>query len=120
MHLCVSLYALSYAHSNCVAIAQSVNDPWNAVNASGHFRKCKQAAIADELRASIPSERQKAPKLRSAIASTHGGVMRDLKRLDDDLRLGNQAHTSTPKDFSPCAPFGAIKSQLLTRALRHW
>lgn len=88
------------------------SDPWNAVNASGHFRKCEQARKADDLLTSIPSERQKAPKLRSAIATTHGGVMRDLRRLDDALRLGNQAHTLTPKDFRPCTLLGAVNFEL--------
>lgn len=88
------------------------SDPWNAVNASGHFRKCKQARMAHDLLTSIPPERQKAPKLRSAIATTHGGVMRDLRRLDDALRLGNQAHTLTPKDFRPCTLLGAVNFEL--------
>lgn len=88
------------------------SDPWNAVNASGHFRKCEQARKAHDLLTSIPSERQKAPKLRSAIATTHGGVMRDLKRLDDALRLGNQAHALTPKDFRPCTLLGAVNFEL--------
>jgi tetratricopeptide (TPR) repeat protein len=88
------------------------SDPWNAVNASGHFRKCEQARKAHDLLTSIPSERQKPPKLRSAIATTHGGVMRDLKRLDDALSLGNQAHALTPKDFRPCTLIGAVNFEL--------
>lgn len=88
------------------------SDPWNAVNASGHFRKCAQAKKAHDLLTSIPSERQKSPKLRSAIATTHGGVMRDLKRLDDALSLGNQAHALTPKDFRPCTLLGAVNFEL--------
>lgn len=88
------------------------SDPWNAVNASGHFRKCERARKAHDLLTSIPSGRQKAPKLRSAIATTHGGVMRDLRRLDDALRLGNQAHTLTPKDFRPCTLLGAVNFEL--------
>lgn len=88
------------------------SDPWNAVNASGHFRKCEQAGKAHDLLTSIPSGRQKAPKLRSAIATTHGGVMRDLKRLNDALSLGNQAHALTPKDFRPCTLLGAVNFEL--------
>lgn len=88
------------------------SDPWNAVNASGHFRKCEQAQKAHDVLTSIPSERQKAPKLRSAIATTHGGVMRDLRRLDDALRLGNQAHELTPKDFRPCTLLCAVNFEL--------
>lgn len=87
-------------------------DPWNAVNASGHYRKCEKARNAHDLLTSIPAERQKAPKLRSAIATTHGGVMRDLKRLDEALSLGNQAHALTPKDFRPCTLLGAVNFEL--------
>lgn len=87
-------------------------DPWNAVNASGHYRKCEQARKAHDLLNSISVERQKAPKLRSAIATTHGGVMRDLKNLDEALNLGNQAHELTPKDFRPCTLLGAVNFEL--------
>jgi len=88
------------------------SDPWNAVNASGHYRKCDQARKAHDLLTSIPAERQKAPKLRSAIATTHGGVMRDLRRLDEGMNLGNHAHALTPKDFRPCTLLGAINFEL--------
>ena len=88
------------------------SDPWNAVNASGHFRKCEQPQKAHDLLTLIPSEQRQAPKLRSAIATTHGGVMRDLRRLDDALRLGNQAHELTPKDFRPCTLLGAVNFEL--------
>lgn len=88
------------------------NDPWNAVNASGHYRKSEQARKAHDLLMSIPAERQKAPKLRSAIATTHGGVMRDLKRMDEALKLGHQAHALTAKDFRPCTLLGAVNFEL--------
>ena len=88
------------------------SDPWNAVNASGHFRKCAEARKAHELLTSIPPDRQKVPKLRSAIATTHGGVMRDLNRLDEALKLGNQAHAFTPRDFRPCTLLGAVNFEL--------
>ena len=87
-------------------------DPWNAVNASGHYRKCEQSSKAHDLLNSISVERQKTPKLRSAIATTHGGVMRDLKQLDEALNLGNQAHELTPKDFRPCTLLGAVNFEL--------
>jgi tetratricopeptide (TPR) repeat protein len=88
------------------------SDPWNAVNASGHFRKCAEARKAHDLLTSIPPDRQKVPKLRSAIATTHGGVMRDLNRLDEALKLGNQAHAFTPRDFRPCTLLGAVNFEL--------
>lgn len=87
-------------------------DPWNAVNASSHYRKCEQAGSAHELLTSIPAERQKATKLRSAISTTHGGVMRDLRRWDEALRFGSQAHALTPNDFRPCTLLGAVNFEL--------
>ena len=38
--------------------------------------------------------------------------MRDLKRLDDALSLGNQAHALTPNDFRPCTLLGAVNFEL--------
>jgi plasmid stabilization system protein ParE len=88
------------------------NDAWNAVNSSGHYRKCHQARKAHNLLTSIPDGRRKAPKINSAIFTTHGGVMRDLNRLDDALKFGEQAHTLTPKDFRPCTLLGAVNIEL--------
>lgn len=95
-----------------VAEYRRTADPWSAVNASGHLRKCEKAERANQLLASIPIERQRMPKLRSAIATTHGGVMRDLSRLDDALRFGNLAHAETPRDFRPCTLLGAVNFEL--------
>jgi len=88
------------------------NDPWNVVNASGHYRKCKQAKKAQDLLAMIPADQQRTPKLESAIRTTHGGVMRDLGRLDEALSKGNQAHILRPKDFRPCTLLGAVNFEL--------
>lgn len=87
-------------------------DAWNAVNASGHFRKCGRSSSAHDLLNSIPVERRGAPKLKSAICTTHGGALRDLKRLDEALSMGSQAHTLTPKDFRPCTLLGAVNMEL--------
>lgn len=83
-------------------------DPWNAVNASGHYRKCDQAGAAHELLSLLPPDLNAAPKLKSAIRTTHGGVMRDLGRVDEALELGEQAHALTPRDFRPCTLLGAV------------
>lgn len=91
---------------------ERTTDPWSAVNASGHYRKCRQAKKAHDLLVSIPRERQKVPKLRSAIATTHGGVMRDMKRWDEALKLGEEAHGLTPRDFRPCTLLGAVNFEL--------
>lgn len=88
------------------------NDLWSAVNASGHYRKCNQSRKAHELLDSIPATRHIAPKLNSAICTTHGGAMRDLNRFDEAIKLGSQAHTLTPKDFRPCTLLGAVNIEM--------
>lgn len=88
------------------------SDPWNAVNASGHYRKCDHAMKADALLKRVPADRTRSPKLKSAICTTHGGVMRDLERLHDALKLGEQAHGLTPEDFRPCTLLGAVNIEL--------
>ncbi len=88
------------------------SDPWNAVNASSHYRKCDQAEKANDLLTSIPSERQTSRKLKSAICTTHGGVKRDLGNLQEALNLGGQAHSLTPRDFRPCTLLGAVNIEL--------
>lgn len=95
-----------------VAEYKRTNDPWNAVNASGHYRKCNQSRKAHDLLTSIPAKRQKSPKLNSAICTTHGGAMRDLNRFAEALKLGEQAHTLTPQDFRPCTLLGAVNIEL--------
>lgn len=88
------------------------SDPWNAVNASGHYRKCNQAKKAHDLLTSIPAGLHKAQKLNSAICTTHGGVMRDLDRFDEALKFGSQAYTLTPNDFHPCTLLGAVNIEM--------
>ena len=95
-----------------IAEHKRTNDLWNAVNASGHYRKCKQSRKAHELLNSIPATRKMAPKLNSAICTTHGGVMRDLSRFDEALKLGSQAHSLNPKDFRPCTLLGAVNIEM--------
>jgi len=87
-------------------------DAWNAVNASGHFRKCGSADRADALLASVPEQSKVTPKLRSALLTTHGGALRDLGRLDEALVKGTNAHALTPRDFRPCTLLGAVNIEL--------
>jgi hypothetical protein len=61
-------------------------DPWNVINASGHYRKCRRAETALELLDSLALDRLKHPKVRSAVLTTHGGVMRDLNRRPKQFR----------------------------------
>jgi hypothetical protein len=51
-------------------------------------------------------------KLKSALCTTHGGVKRDLKRYDEALGLGEQAHLFTPQDFRPCTLLGAVNMEI--------
>jgi len=53
-------------------------DPWLAVNASSHYRKCEKARTADSVLNAIAVTGIKNIKLKSAICTTHGGVKRDL------------------------------------------
>ena len=87
---------------------QRTGDPWMAVNASKHFRKCNLAKDADALLSAINVARQTSPKLKAALCTTHGGAMRDLGNWDEALRLGETAHTIGPADYRPCTLLGAI------------
>ena len=87
-------------------------DPWNVVNASGHYRKCDQPNTALELIDSVPSDRLKQPKVRSAIFTTRGGVMRDLGQRSVAIELGETAHALMPKDYRPCTLLGAVHMEL--------
>lgn len=83
-------------------------NPWMAVSASKHLRKCNGAKEADALLRGIDVGQQEPRKLQSAICTTYGGVMRDLERLGDALRLGMEAHTFTPDSYRPCTLLGAV------------
>lgn len=95
-----------------VAEYKRTEDPWNAVNASSHYRKCELPREANDLLHSIPPQRLKVTKLQSAVATTHGGVKRDMGCLDEALLLGTKAHAITPKDFRPCTLLGAVNFEL--------
>ena len=84
------------------------HDPWMAVNASSYFRKCNCARDADSLLGTINVEQQRSAKLKSALCTTRGGVMRDLERWDEALRLGEKAHALKADDYRPCTLLGAI------------
>jgi hypothetical protein len=86
-------------------------EPWSAVNASRHYRKCGRARSADSMLSTIDVSILKDSKLKSAIYTTHGGVKRDLKEWEEALCLGEQAHQLTPKDFRPCTLLGAVNME---------
>lgn len=87
---------------------KKTRDPWKAVSASSHYRKCHRAHDADLLLGTINVEQQKSPKLKSALCTTRGGVMRDLGHKDEALRLGEKAHALKADDYRPCTLLGAI------------
>ena len=87
---------------------KKTRDPWMAVNASSHYRKCNRSRDADSLLGTINVEKQKSPKLKSALCTTHGGVMRDLRHWNEALRLGEKAHALKADDYRPCTLLGAI------------
>jgi tetratricopeptide (TPR) repeat protein len=87
---------------------EKTKDPWFAVNASSHYRKCNKSRTAESLLFSIDAHSLKNRKLKSAIFTTHGGVKRDLEKWDEALNFGMQAHELTPQDFRPCTLVGAI------------
>lgn len=87
-------------------------DSWSAVNASSHYRKCNESKTADSMLNTIDLSIVKDLKLKSALYTTNGGVKRDLKRYDEALGLGEQAHLLTPLDFRPCTLLGAVNIEM--------
>ncbi|CAJ1812838.1 hypothetical protein [Aeromonas hydrophila] len=87
-------------------------NPWSAVNASGHLRKCAASNEAIALLSAIPAKRQGQPKLKSAILTTHGGAMRDRGEHTAALNMGAEAHRLQPNNFRPCTLLGAVCIEL--------
>ncbi|MFP2769889.1 hypothetical protein [Oceanisphaera sp. KMM 10153] len=91
---------------------KKTQDPWMAVNASSHYRKCNQARAAETLLSPIKVDQLKSSKLKSALCTTHGGVKRDLERWNDAISLGEQAHGFMEMDFRPCTLLGAVYMEM--------
>lgn len=84
-------------------------DPWAAVNASSHWRKCEQPENAlrlTEEALAVPQATN--AKVQSALATTRGGALRDVNRLAEAKAAGEQAHMLMPKDYRPCTLLGAV------------
>lgn len=92
-------------------------DPWSAVNASSHYRKCDQAPTADTMLKTIVVTKIKNAKLKSAIFTTHGGVKRDMKQFEEALAFGEKAHLLALKDFRPCTLLGAVNMEIGNHSL---
>ena len=91
---------------------ESSGDPWNAVNASGHWRKAGEPERALRLTDAALAKVGSNPKIRSALATTRGGAMRDLRRFDEAKALASEAHELTSSDYRPCTLLGAVHIEL--------
>jgi len=98
---------------------RKAGDIWQLVNASGHLRKCDASQEAHDLLNKIQDGALKQAKLKSAVRTTHGGVMRDLGRYNDALQLADEAHRLLPNSFRPCTLLGALNIELGHIALGH-
>ena len=101
----------AYHRAEAIAMAQEFSrtrDPWSAISASSHYRKCHQAKDAKELLAKVEPGKLNSNKVKAALYTTCGGVMRDLGEREEAKTLGEKAHALVPKDFRPCTLLGAI------------
>lgn len=98
---------------------RELGDPWDAVNASSHWRKAGRPNMALPLTEAALVRAGTAPKIRSALTTTRGGALRDLRRLDEAKALGLEAHRLTPTDFRPCTLLGAVHIELGDLASGH-
>lgn len=94
-------------------------DVWQLVNASGHLRKCDASCEAHQLLEKIQDGVLKQAKLKSAVRTTHGGVLRDLGRYNEALQLADEAHRFLPNSFRPCTLLGALNLEMGNIALGH-
>lgn len=94
-------------------------DTWNAVNASGHWRKAGEPERALRLTDAALAKVGSNPKIRSALATTRGGAMRDLRRLDEAKALASEAHRLTSSNYRPCTLLGAVHIELGDLAAGH-
>jgi len=94
-------------------------DPWDAVNASAHWRKADEPQQALEIAGAALAKAGRSPKPKSALLTTRGGAMRDAGRLTEARTLGLEAHELTPADFRPCTLLGAVSMGLGDLAAGH-
>lgn len=86
-------------------------DPWIAVNASSQWRKAAQPKRALTISHDV-LDTPRIPKCESALRTTRGGAMRDLKRFDEAKALGEKAHDLIPDDIRPCTLLGAVHIEM--------
>ncbi|WP_394261397.1 hypothetical protein [Moraxella boevrei] len=83
-------------------------DIWNAVNACSHFRKARLAQKAESLFGDILNKKFQNKRLKSAFFTTFGGVMRDLSKFHEGVKLAEQSYNLSPNDYRPCTLLGAL------------
>jgi len=90
---------------------QNTKDFWQAINSCGHWRK---AGVPDNrLRiAKEALEQEPRPNARSALLTTGGGALRDLRQRAEAVQFGSEAHLLTPGDFRPCTLLGAVHIEM--------
>lgn len=94
------------------AIWRIGGDPWDAINGSSHWRKAGKPEAALSLTAEALTKKGLVPKIHSALETTRGGALRDMRSLDEAKAMGLSAHRLTPKDFRPCTLLGAVHIEL--------
>jgi tetratricopeptide (TPR) repeat protein len=87
---------------------EKTNDPWQAVNASSHYRKANLPQKALKVLSKIDVTSQRNKHLRSALCTTKGGCKRDLRQFDEAIQLAQTAHSLDPDSFHPCTLLGAL------------
>jgi TPR repeat protein len=91
---------------------QKTKDPWAAVNASKHYRKCGESSTAEAMLGTIDIDGKHDIKIKSALCTTYGGVKRDLGKYSEALYLGEKSHRFTPQNFRPCTLLGAVNIEI--------
>jgi hypothetical protein len=94
------------------ALWRTGGEPWDAINGSSHWRKAGKPEAALSLTGEALAKKGVVAKIRSALETTRGGALRDMRRLDEAKALGLSAHHLTPNDFRPCTLLGAVHIEL--------
>jgi hypothetical protein len=81
---------------------------WNLPNASSHWRKADEPELALQLTNNLAIDKIKENKLKSALLTTRGGALRDIRKLDEAEKCARQAIEYQPKSHHPYTLMGAI------------
>lgn len=92
---------------------RKTRDPWDAINASSHWRKGNRAEFAISLTGEALAAMGTAePKVRSALATTRAAALKAVARHTEAIALAEDAHALMPDDYRPCTLLGAIHIEL--------